>query len=587
VAWINGVEVGRANAPANLAWNSAATGTHPASSVEVIRLGNPPGLLRPGTNILAIQGLNLNAADQTFLIYPQLTGTSIASAGATGVYFTSPTPGGPNSGGSTTPGPIISSVQHTPNVPKDAEDLTVTARIQASFAPVASVTMHYRIMFDTEASVPMFDDGGHGDGLAGDGLYGAVIPANLSTNGQMIRYYISARDVSGNGSRWPLFTDPANTAEYLGTIVDPTNVVSKLPIVHLFVSPSQQSAVDGQSGGRASVFYDGEFYDNVQMQVRGNTTAGYVKKSHRVEFNREHTFRHPGPGGRVRKTSFMAEFIDPSYVRQYLSFWLLGQVGHNTPYHYPVRLQQNGVFYQLAFHSEVLGEEQASRYGFDPRGVIYKACGVVAVSPCSTGGGPEKLSRQQELGMADYTALASAVANTLPVAQRRTNLFDIIDIPDLINYLAVSRLSHEQDDIWANLSLYRDSDGDRMWRVLPFDLNLSWGQLYGVSNVQATNDSGVSHPFYGASTVQIGGACGGFNHLLDAVVQVPETRQMFLRRLRTVMETFLQPPGTPNAERVIEAEVRAVTNLLYPEAILDRQRWGWATGGGPGALPSE
>jgi len=189
--------------------------------------------------------------------------------------------------------------------------------------------------------------------------------------------------------------------------------------------------------------------------------------------------------------------------------------------------------------------------------------------------------------MADYTALANAVASTLAVAQRRTNLFDNVDLPDLINYMAASRLSHEQDDIWANLSLYRDSDGDRLWRVLPFDLNLSWGQLYGGNTVQATNDSGVSHPFYGAASVQIGGACGGYNHLLDAVVQIPETRQMFLRRLRTLMETFLQPPGTPSGQLRIEAEVRALTNQFYAEAILDRQRWGWASGGGPGALPSE
>src|SRR6185503_1465765 len=103
--------------------------------------------------------------------------------------------------------------------------------------------------------------------------------------------------------------------------------------------------------------------------------------------------------------------------------------------------------------------------------------------------------------------------------------------------------------------------------MLPFDLNLAWGQLYGDGTVQATNDNGVSHPFYGASTVQIGGACGGFNHLQDAIIQVPETRQMFLRRLRTLMDAFLQPPGTPSDQLIIEREVQAQTNLFYPEAI--------------------
>src|SRR6185295_5310493 len=131
--------------------------------------------------------------------------------------------------GTTTPGPVIDQVQHTPNVPSDQQDLLVTARVAQSFNAVASVTMRYRVMFSNEVTTPMFDDGAHGDGAAGDGVYGATIPANLSTNGQMIRYLIAATDVSAGASRWPLFTNPTNQAEYLGTIVDPTNVTSKLP----------------------------------------------------------------------------------------------------------------------------------------------------------------------------------------------------------------------------------------------------------------------------------------------------------------------------------------------------------------------
>ena len=43
----------------------------------------------------------------------------------------------------------------------------------------------------------------------------------------MIRYLIAATDVNANASRWPLFTSPTNSEEYLGTIVNPTNLTSK------------------------------------------------------------------------------------------------------------------------------------------------------------------------------------------------------------------------------------------------------------------------------------------------------------------------------------------------------------------------
>src|SRR6185436_12381824 len=125
-----------------------------------------------------------------------------------------------------------------------------------------AVTMRYRIMFDPETTVTMFDDGTHGDGAIGDGVYGATIPASASTNGQMIRYVIAATDVNGRASRWPVFSSTTETEEYLGTIVNPTNLTSKLPIFHLFVAPGQLGGIDSEAGGRIAFFYDGEFYDN-------------------------------------------------------------------------------------------------------------------------------------------------------------------------------------------------------------------------------------------------------------------------------------------------------------------------------------
>ena len=68
----------------------------------------------------------------------------------------------------------------------------------------------------------------------------------------------------------------------------------------------------------------------------------------------------------------LAEYLDPTYLRQHLSFWFLTQIGVPAPFDYPVRVQMNGEFYQLAFHSDVLGQEQLERMGYDPNGALYK-----------------------------------------------------------------------------------------------------------------------------------------------------------------------------------------------------------------------
>ncbi len=64
----------------------------------------------------------------------------------------------------------------------------------------------------------------------------------------------------------------------------------------------------------------------------------------------------------------------------------------------------------------------------------------------------------------------------------------------------------ECDDVWANMSLYRDSDGDGLWRIIPFDMNLSFGQMYASeyyanSGIHASDDELKAHPLYGGSGV--------------------------------------------------------------------------------------
>lgn len=591
VAWINGVEFARANAPEeDLAWNSTATATHSGTAFEAMSFGVATNLLRPGTNILAIQGLNVAASDSSFLVYPELIGTTVAGESTSGLYFTQPTPGADNLGGATVPGPGIANAGHTPNVPLENDPLVVTAKVFATVNPLASVTLYFRVMFGAETSVPMLDDGAHGDGAAGDGVYGATIPASASSSGEMVRYYIVAQDNAAHTSRLPVFTDPAATAQYFGTVVNPGYVTSALPVIHLF-APSTvlqpgptttQTGADSQSGGRVSLFFDGEFYDNIAMSLRGNTTAGYNKKSHRLEFNKEHLFRHNESSTRIRKTSFVADYPDPTYMRQGLSFWLCDEVGASGPFYAPYRLQLNGQFYQLANHDDVHGEELLERLGYDPNGALYNAAGTIQPSKYSTGGF-EKKTRTWE-GDADYTALADAISESLPVDQRRINIFDQLDLPQVISYMVAARFAHENDDVWANMSVFHDNDGDNLWRIIPFDMNLSWGAAYmdsdDYSGIQVTNDNIKSFPLYGSSQAIPASGGSSWNRLYDVIFTVPQTREMFLRRMRTVLDQYVLPPGSATTNSPIYQKVVGWRDRIAVEAALDRAWWGWPGKGG-------
>src|SRR5262249_15620976 len=146
------------------------------------------GLLRAGTNVLAIHGLNVDASDPDFLVLPELSASSETFDRSAARYFMLPTPGLPNGSGNTNLGPLILSAAHSPSVPMDNQKLAVTASLLPTFHPIGTVRLIYRVMFSNEVNVPMFDDGQHGDGAAGDGIWGASIPANASNPGQMVRY---------------------------------------------------------------------------------------------------------------------------------------------------------------------------------------------------------------------------------------------------------------------------------------------------------------------------------------------------------------------------------------------------------------
>lgn len=63
------------------------------------------------------------------------------------------------------------------------------------------------------------------------------------------------------------------------------------------------------------------------------------------------------------------------------------------------------------------------------------------------------------------------------------------------------------------------------------------------------------------------GAQGTFNYLIDAILAVPRTRAMYMRRVRTLMDEFI-------ASGRLEGLVTAEHELIKEEAVRDVRQWG-------------
>ncbi|MBN2508094.1 MAG: lamin tail domain-containing protein [Verrucomicrobia bacterium] len=104
------------------------------------------------------------------------------------------TPGAPNSTAVPNAPPAITAVSHRPALPAANQPIRVQARVHDADG-VAAVTLRYRIdPASTLVSVPMGDDGTSGDLVAGDGVYGAVIPGQSAS--RLVAFRIEATDAA-------------------------------------------------------------------------------------------------------------------------------------------------------------------------------------------------------------------------------------------------------------------------------------------------------------------------------------------------------------------------------------------------------
>jgi hypothetical protein len=562
VAYLNGVEVVRAGAPAGpLAWGAGAAANRPDSDAVIVQefdITAYKNALVPGTNVLAVQGLNAGLSSSDLLILPELVAVDVESFDLSAVtegYLLRPTPGAANQSTLAQVGPAIRNVTENPPPPMPGQNLIVTAEIAETLAPVRSVNLVCRINYVPygrelpSGGLPMVDDGTGADAQAGDGIYTAVISGQLYGPGDMVCWYVKAEDTEGHTSRDPLFPYPDNSPEYYGTVAKNPGIVSKLPILFWFTQ--NPAAASTRGGTRASVFFDGEFYDNIFVRQRGGATVGAGSK--KFVFNNGQKFRFSDTCGRVKEFNFNQNGSDPSYLRQPLGFETHREAGCPSSLSFLMLSVLNRQVERVGIFVEQVDEHFLERNGLDPRGALYKFVQRSSITPVfnDINSGIEKKTRQEE-DFSDIRAVVQGL-NAPTAEQRRIFVFDSFNLPLMMDYLAARCLLQDTDDIRKNFYFYRDIEGSGEWSIFPWDKD--W-----VLGVVGDGWIYTSHPFLGDHAhAKDGGQ--QWSVFLDVMYNLPETREMFLRRTRTVMDELLQPPSTPVEQRFFE---NRIAELLAP-----------------------
>jgi hypothetical protein len=416
--------------------------------------------------------------------------------------------------------PVISDVAKLTGIAPSTIPI-VTAHVDNA----TSVTLVYKVMFDAEQVLTMYDDGVHSDGASGDGIYGGEIPAQIA--GTMVRYRVSA--TNGNGT----VTIPGNddSIKYLGySVNDGTSYA--IPEVRWYIDPNDYTEMttnhlNDDQQFPAIVAVGDQFFDGAQVRVKGESSTSFPKRKYKFDLPSGYTLGAPVFDIPVKEFSLQVYFLNQTDLQEGMAWKAFEKFGFPVLQNRYVRLNRNiganpSEYFGHYLIIENYDKAWRERNGYE-EGALYKQ-------------GDDKKTRLDE-DNSDIQDLQIKLA-TLKGDELKNYLLDNINIPALINYNALSAVITHNDWLFIhNIYEYRDTEGTERWEYLPWDLDnaLTTPALGGV-NMQVAflkepdrsliemEDTIVSDFFPTDPTIYKWAIIEG------ALYQFPEFREMFFRR---------------------------------------------------------
>ncbi len=443
------------------------------------------------------------------------------------------TAGTANSTAHTGLGPRISAVTANPPKPAANQSVTVTATVTAA---TANPTLRYKTDFGAELSMPMNSTGGD--------AYAATLPGVAA--GHLLRYRVQA--VNGNGTSW--FPRVGDTITYQG-VVAASGVTSAVPVLEWFIADADYNEMVNNPTADiikpAAIAYGGTVYDNVSVNIRGAVSQTNPKVS--WDFNLPHNHPLDMPGvliDPVDTFAMKADWTDPSHGRELLSYRAYSEAGISNNEVFPLRTQRNAKFQGLYLYVDKYDGTWRDREGYS-NDQFFKA-GDAAWDP--TKSDTFRFSKETPKD-GDYTPVKTFTAGVIQSGNaQRDFMLANADIPEIINYAAVTAITQNVDIANHNFYLSQDTTRGR-WSIIPWDMDKTFGNTC----------CDVDSPF--VTPAEPGDKT---NALMRAVLSQPEWRAMYFRRLKTLTGQLLAPNHFENMYD---------TNLgpAKPEADLDMGQW--------------
>lgn len=205
-----------------------------------------------------------------------------------------------------------------------------------------------------------------------------------------------------------------------------------------------------------------------KMRLRGDSSREYDKKSLKIVFEEGKTLQ-----GEKRKINLNSEWTDKSYIRQYISSFLMEKAGVNSFKSSFVALYVNNRYYGLFLQVENMDKAFLADRGLDVKGNLYKATKDGACLSIYDNINKHWEKKSNKKG--DWNDLKQLIQelDTISDLNFYKYLQSNFEYDKLISITAMNMLIQNGSTNYHNYYMFHDINGNRKWQMLPWDLDKS------------------------------------------------------------------------------------------------------------------
>ncbi|MEG6522505.1 CotH kinase family protein [Desulfotomaculum sp. 1211_IL3151] len=283
----------------------------------------------------------------------------------------------------------------------------------------------------------------------------------------------------------------------------------------------------------------------IEIAYRGALTRELPKKSYHI------LFKKPGRFLGGREIHLNAEYLDPSLLRNKLSFDFFRDLNILSPAAKFVLLKLNGSFKGVYLHLESVDDLFLKNRNL-PAGAIYYARNDDAnfsllnpdnyeVKKSLLDGYKQKYGSPSDDGFLRELIFKT---NTVPRADFAKEIVKHIDIEKYLRWLAGVVCTQNYDGFIQNYALYRNSVTG-LFELIPWDYDGTWGRSCHGKEMA-----------YHYVPIQ------GSNTLTARILDIPAFRHSYRRLLEEILETSF-------TRNLLEPRITSLYHLLRPHIPLD------------------